>query len=86
MEDRKEANLGTQVFGIGGYLQQSLGTGAEQKVIEDLLVLQHQLGEVMRQSEHDMDVGDRQKVILANREPAIASPVLALGAVTITAA
>ena len=40
----------------------------------------------MRQSEHDMDIGDRQKFILASRDPAIASPILALGAVAIPAA
>jgi len=53
---------------------------------QELLILQHQWGEVMRQSEHDMDIGDRQKFILASRDPAIASPVLALGAVAIPAA
>src|SRR6516225_11526995 len=53
---------------------------------QELLILQHQWGEVMRQSEHDMDIGDRQKFILASRDPAIASPILALGAVAIPAA
>jgi hypothetical protein len=42
MEDREEPNLGSPMFGIGGYLQKGFRTGAEQEVIEDLLVLQRQ--------------------------------------------
>jgi hypothetical protein len=60
MEYRKEADLRPQMFGIGGYLQKSFRTGAEQEVIEDLLVLQRQLGKLVRQSEDNMDIGDRQ--------------------------
>ena len=35
---------------ISGYLEQGFRTGAEQEVIEDLLVLQRQWGELVRQS------------------------------------
>ena len=35
MEYRKEADFGPQMLGVGGYLQKSFGTGAEQEVIED---------------------------------------------------
>jgi len=86
MEDRKEADVGAQVFGIGGYLQKGLRTGLEQELIEGLLVLQYQLGKLMRQSKDNMDIGDRQKFIVASRDPAIARPILALGAVAIPAA
>ena len=60
MEYRKEADLCPEMFGVGGYLQQGFGTGAEQEVIEDFLVLQRQLEELVRQSEDNMDIGDRQ--------------------------
>jgi hypothetical protein len=86
MEDRKQADVGAQVFGIGGYLQKGLRTGLEQELIEGLLVLQYQLGKLMRQSKDNMDIGDRQKFIVASRDPAIARPILALGAVAIPAA
>jgi len=46
MEDRKKSNLCSQVTRIAGYLLQSLRTGAEQQIIEDLLVLQHEFGKV----------------------------------------
>ena len=85
MEDRKEPDLGSQMFGIGGYLQKGFRTGAEQEVIEDLLVLQRQWGELVRQSKDNVDIGDRQKFVLTSRDPLIASPALTLGAVSIAA-
>ncbi len=86
MEDGKESDLGPQMFGIDGYLQKGLRTGAEQEVIEELLVLQRQLGELVRQSEDDVNIGDRQKFILTSRDPLVASSALTLGTVAIAAA
>jgi hypothetical protein len=43
MENRKKTNFCSQVAGIGGYLEKSLGTSVKQEVIENLLVLQEQL-------------------------------------------
>src|ERR1700737_1600829 len=86
MQDRKEPDLRSQVFGISSYLQKSFRTGAEQEVIEDLLVLQRQLGELVRQSEDNMNIGDRQKLILTSPDPLVASPALTLGAMAIAAA
>ena len=64
MQNGEESDLRSQVFGISGYLEQGLGTGAEQEVIEDLLVLQRQWGELVRQGEDNVDVGDRQEFVL----------------------
>jgi hypothetical protein len=73
------------MFGIGGYFQQGFRTGAEQEVIEDLLVLQRQLGELVRESEDNMDIGDRQEFVLASRDPFIAGSALAFWAMPIAA-
>jgi hypothetical protein len=86
MQDRKESNLGAEVAGIPGELLQSLGTGAEQEVIEDLLVLQRQLGELVRQGEDHVEVSHGQKFLLPSRDPVVASPALTLGTVAIAAA
>jgi hypothetical protein len=48
MEYRKETDLCPQMFGVGGNLEKRFRTGAEQEVIEDLLVLQRQLGKLVR--------------------------------------
>jgi hypothetical protein len=71
---------------ISGYLEQGLGTGAEQEVIEDLLVLQRQWGELVRQGKDNMDIGNRQKFTLPSQDPLVASAALTLGAVAIAAA
>jgi hypothetical protein len=86
MQDRKEANVGSEVARISCNLEQGLGTGAEQEIIEDLLVLQRQWGELVRESEDNMDIGNRQKFILPSHDPFVASSVLTLRAMAIAAA
>jgi hypothetical protein len=85
MQDGEESDLGAQVLGIGGYLEKRFRTGAEQEVIEDLFILQHQLTELMRQGEDNVDIGDRQEFILASGDPVVASSALTLGTVPIAA-
>src|SRR6266851_10239357 len=80
MQDRKEANVCPEVARIAGHLEQGLGTGAEQEVIEDLLVLQRQWGELVRQSKDNVDIGDGQKFTLPSQDPLVASAALTLGA------
>ena len=86
MQDRKESNLGAEVVWIASYLLQGLRTGAEQEVIEDLLVLQRQRGELVRQSKDNVDIGDGQKFSLPSHNPLVASAALTLGAMAVTAA
>src|ERR1700723_3827233 len=85
MQDRKEADVGPEVARIPGYLLQGFRTGAEQEVIEDLLVLQRQWGELVRQSKDNVDIGDGQKFTLPSHNPLVASAALTLWAMTITA-
>jgi hypothetical protein len=85
MQDRKEANVSSQVARIAGHLEQGFRTGAEQEVIEDLLVLQRQWGELVRQSEDNMDIGNRQKFTLPSHDPLVASAALTLGTMAIAA-
>jgi hypothetical protein len=86
MEYREESDLGSEMFGFGGYFQKGFGTGAEQEVIEDPLVLQDELGELVGKGEDNMDVGDRQEFVLASRDPFIAGSALAFWAMPIAAA
>src|SRR5271167_1574328 len=86
MQNGKEANVCPQVARISGYLLQGLGAGAKQEVIEDLLVLQRQWGELVRQSEDNVDIGYGQKFTLPSHNPLIASAALTLWAMAITTA
>ena len=78
MQDAEEPNLGAEMFGIGGDLEQSLGAGAKQKAIDFTLVLQRQRSQLMRQCEDNMDVRHGQKVPATRVEPAVAGVGLAL--------
>src|SRR5689334_17107982 len=78
MQDAEEPDLSTEMFGIPGDLEQSLGAGAKQKAVDFALVLQGQRGQLMRQCEDDMHVAGGQKVPAARLEPAVTGVGLAL--------
>jgi hypothetical protein len=40
MKHAQEADFCTEMFGIGSYLQQSRGAGAEQEIVNDPLIVQ----------------------------------------------
>ena len=69
---------------ISCYLEQGFRTGAEQEVIENLLVLQRQWGELVRQSKDNVDIGDGEKFTLPSQDPLVASAALTLWAMAIT--
>ena len=85
VEHAQKADLRTEVFGIGRYLQQSRGAGAEQEIVDDLLVLQSQPRKLVRQCKHDMHVADWQHFLAAFRQPLIAGIRLTLRAMSIPA-
>ena len=73
MEHGGGADAGAEVLGIGGDRQQCLGGGAEQKVVDDRLVLVGDRGDLGRQREDDMEIADRQQMSLAGCEPILAA-------------
>src|ERR1700676_3660550 len=85
MQDAEEPNLGAEMFGIGGDLEQSLGAGAKQKAVDFRLVLQRQRSQLMRQCEDNMDVRHGQKVPATRVEPAVAGVGLALRTMPVAA-
>src|SRR5436190_21528389 len=75
--------LGTQVFGIGGDRMQSGGHGLEEQVVDYRFILQGQPGDRFRQGEDDVEVDDRQQLLLAGGNPAGFGQGLALGAMAV---
>ena len=53
----KETDLGAEMSGIASQFEQGCGAGAEQQVVDDLLVLQGERSQFPRQSENDVHVG-----------------------------
>ena len=81
VEHTQETDLRAKMLRIGGNLQQGGGAGAEQEVVDDLLVLQGQPRQLVGDGEDDMYVVDRQQFLAASGEPLVASVGLALGTV-----
>jgi hypothetical protein len=73
MEHRKETDLGSEMLGVEGNLQKSFGAGPEQQIVEELLVLQQEWTELVRQGKHYVEVADGEQFFLASREPAATS-------------
>ena len=60
VQHRHESQLRAKVLGVGCDTQQRLRGGAEQHAIDRLLVLQREGGELVREGEHGVVVGDGQ--------------------------
>ena len=85
VEDGEESDLGAQMFGISGNRAERGRHGVEQQVVDDGLVLQGQPGNGLRQGEHDVEIGQREQLLLAGPDPAGLGQGLALGAMAVAA-
>jgi hypothetical protein len=84
VQDRDEADLGTQVFRISGDRAQGLGTGAKQDVVEGFLVVVGKCGDRFGESKDRMEVLDLGKQFgLAVFKPLGAGKRLAPGTMAI---
>ena len=57
MKDRNDADLGAEMFGVGGDRAQCRGHCLEQDGVNCGLVLERDLGDRCRQCEDDMEIG-----------------------------
>src|SRR5260370_39497209 len=84
MQNAEEADFCTEVCGIARDFQKGFRTGSEEEIVEDLLVLQDQRGQMRRKREDHMDVTRWEKLLATCCEPAIARSCLTLRAVRIS--
>ena len=61
VQDGKEADFRTEVFGVGCDGFQSLGCGPEENAVDSLLVLESDSGNLFRHGEDNMKVRDLKK-------------------------
>ena len=85
MEHAEEADLRAQMPWIAGDLQQGLGAGVKQQVVDQPFVLQCERGQFPRQREDDVDIAGGQQFPFPRLEPAQAGVALALGTVPVAA-
>ena len=83
MQHRDQADLGGQA--PGGKRHERLGGGAHQEAVDRMLVLEGDLGSRRRQSEDDMEVGNRQQLRLTSRQPLGARRPLTLRTMAVSA-
>jgi hypothetical protein len=85
MEHAEETDLGAQVFGIAGNLDQRFSTETEQQRVDQFLVLQCERRQEMGHGEDDVGIGDGQKFFPALLDPAQTGIGLAFRAMPIPA-
>ena len=80
-----DANLGAEPARIGGERRHRLSGSLEQDGIDDGLVLKGDRGDLGRQRENEMEIGDRKQVRFSRGEPLGAGLSLTLRAMSIPA-
>jgi hypothetical protein len=86
VQHAEEANLCAEMSRIASDFQKGVGTGAEQEIVEDLLVLQSQWRQAAGEREDHVQVVGRQKFTPTRGDPPFPSSDLTLRAVAIAAA
>jgi hypothetical protein len=81
----EEAELGTQVSGVGSDLEQGLRRGAQEKMVDNLRVLQSQRGQLLRQCKDQVEVRHREKFAGSLGQPLVAGRELAFWAMPVAA-
>src|SRR5918996_833245 len=69
VEHHEPANCGTQPFRIRRNLEECRRCGLKQEVVHHALVEERETGERLRYREDDVDVADREQLLLAPRHP-----------------
>src|SRR5260370_7287953 len=69
VEHAEEADLGAEMFGITSDLEECFGTGLQQQMVQDFLVVQSERRQLMGQGEDTMNVPRRQKLLAPSFKP-----------------
>src|SRR5271166_4557844 len=83
VQHAEETDLGAQMSGITSHFEKGCGAGAEQQVVDELLVLQGEWCQFPWQSENYVHVGSGQQLTLTCLQPAVAGIALAFWTMTI---
>ena len=85
VQHAEEANFRAEVSRVASDLQKCFGTGTEQEIVENTLVLQNQRRQPVGQREDDVQVACREEFSSARSDPSFSSARLTLRAVPISA-
>jgi hypothetical protein len=85
VQDSKEADFCSQMFGIGSNGLQGFSSGVEEDIVDHLFVLIGNRSYLIGDGEHDVEVGAIEQLGLTILDPLSPSQRLAFGAMTIPA-
>jgi hypothetical protein len=85
MEHAEEADVRAEMPGIASDFDERFRAGAEQQIVDDLLILQGQGRQQMREREDSVHVAPGQEFPTARLDPTVAGAGLTLGAVPVSA-
>jgi len=85
MEHAEEADVGAEMFGIASDCEERCRAGAEQQIVDDLLVAQGQGRQQVREREDDVNIGRGQQFFTARLDPTVAGVGLTLRTVPVAA-
>src|ERR1700688_4201569 len=80
MQHAEESDLRAEIPGIAGSFEQRRGTGAQEQIVKQPLVLEDERGELVGQGEDDMEVRDGQQLRRTRAQPPATRVALPLGA------
>ena len=86
VEHTEEADLGAEMFGIASDFEESCGTGLQQEMVQEFLVLQGERRQFMGERKDNMDVARGEKLLTTRLEPTSTGVGLTLRAVPVAAA
>ena len=72
VQHAEKADLCAEVPGIAGDFEKGFRAGRKQEIVEDLFVVQHQGGQVARESEDHVQVAGRKKFSATSGNPPFA--------------
>src|SRR5215472_3962248 len=85
MQDGEEANLGAKMLGVSSDFDEGVGYCSKQQVVEFDFILPDKIGQFVRQTEHDMEVGSGQEFSLSGGDPSPSCLSLALWTMAVAA-
>ena len=73
VEHTEEVDFGAKMLGIASDFEEGFGSGLQQQIVQDFLVLQGERRQLMRWGEDNMDVARGEKFLTTRLEPTVAS-------------
>src|SRR5271163_1120161 len=83
VQNAEEADLGSEVLGVGRNFKHGLSAGAEEQIVEQPWIALTERVQLVGQGKDDVEVGHAEQILFAPCQPALACLSLAFGTVAV---